>query len=471
MSANLVGPESVYIKPIQSRTIEAGRRWYVKWKVAQRERTKTFKTRSAAVAFHAELVAATGSRGRSMWDPSTGKPVSWGPPAGFGQEPTFLELAVAAVERRWDEWTPNNRMSRVESMAQLLVYATSTPAKDKEMVRLVLRNWVLPKRAERDPLTSVKTSKGRTYTPDELERAITWIQRTSWPLSESTDLDVVHSLLKKAANSVVTGKPLGHWAQDKNRGSASIIFEEAIWQKHLQFNPVRQVRLKPSTTSTAVEPSAVPTPEQAREIVDALGTISARAVLQYRAFFTTMWSCGTRPSELYGLKMGPDLWLPDSGWGLLVLREPLVGSSSRWTDDRRRWHVRDGLKARESGSVRKVLVPPETVRELRAHLEATKPSDGDLVFQNSKGKPLDQSHVGRIWRTCLKRACDGRFTITVYELRHTSASVMLRAGVPAARAAQQLGNSVPMLNRTYSRVMSSDDDDFKESMDIMLRSS
>ena len=41
---------------------------------------------------------------------------------------------------------------------------------------------------------------------------------------------------------------------------------------------------------------------------------------------------------------------------------------------------------------------------------------------------------------------------TVYDLRHSAATMMLRAGVPAAEVARRLGHSVDVLLRVYAGV-------------------
>jgi integrase len=59
----------------------------------------------------------------------------------------------------------------------------------------------------------------------------------------------------------------------------------------------------------------------------------------------------------------------------------------------------------------------------------------------------------------------GRKT-TVYDLRHSAATTMLRAGVPPAEVARRLGHSVDILMRVYAGVF---DDERPRSNELMDR--
>lgn len=466
----LVGPEEVTVRAIQKRMTKSGPRWHVKWRVGQyadgrrRDKTSSFKTRSAADQFRADLLTACRGRHSSMFSAVSGLPVSWATVESSAETTSFLDLAIMLVEQRWDEWSAKNRMSRVESLAQLCVYATKAGGPDKEVLRLALRNHVLRPEGQSPALVPLRKRSGETFEVASVEQSLRWLVKNSLPLAALDSVDEVEALLNRASHSVLSGRKLSPSMRQKFRGSASLVFETAVRRKLLVVSPMpRGTRSRGSLK--AVEPSRVPRPAEAREIVNALSTISVQAVTQYRALFTVMWCCGPRPSELYGLRAGQDLKLPERGWGTITLRAPLVGTSSKWTNDGAQYEQRSNLKARAEGAVRVVMVPPEAVAVLREHLDQNGVADGELVFRNSRGNPLNQSTVAKQWAKCRERALDGRFDLTFYELRHTAASVMLEARVPPARIAEQLGNSVPVIMRTYARVISTDDSAFTDAMD------
>ena len=76
----------------------------------------------------------------------------------------------------------------------------------------------------------------------------------------------------------------------------------------------------------------------------------------------------------------------------------------------------------------------------------------DLIFPNSLGKPLDCRQVGREFRAVCERA--GLGAVRFHDLRHTSASLMLRARVPARVVSERLGHSdVGITLNVYSHVI------------------
>ena len=76
----------------------------------------------------------------------------------------------------------------------------------------------------------------------------------------------------------------------------------------------------------------------------------------------------------------------------------------------------------------------------------------DLIFPNSLGKPLDSRQVGREFRAVCDRADLG--AVRFHDLRHTSASLMLQARVPALVVSERLGHSdVGITLNVYSHVI------------------
>jgi integrase len=59
----------------------------------------------------------------------------------------------------------------------------------------------------------------------------------------------------------------------------------------------------------------------------------------------------------------------------------------------------------------------------------------------------------------------------VYDLRHTAATVMLRAGVPPAEAARRLGHSVDVLMRVYAGVFDNERERSNELIDRFVNPS
>jgi integrase len=472
----LVDPLHVYIKPsIQTRGTGKAKRHLVKWKVAGAEKTRSYDKLPDARAFKTDLEAAKSGRRQERFDRISGLPESM-LVADTGD--TFLDYARRILANEWSEWSPGNRRARTEGLAELAAVFVM-PGRGKPD-RLVLRRWARDIALEQDPTKAKSAAQGlrldgKKVTAAELARVGEWLDKHSRPVTDLDSLVVVEDLLKATSMSPA-GKQYSPDTRQRIRTALSLVCLEGVRLKVLQTNQVTVARVKIQGVSDKVDPSEVPTAEQARQMVDALSTISKQAVSQYRAYFTMLWLSGCRPSEASGLHNDKDLVLPEAGWGRAELKSPTVHPGSRWTDSGEAFDDRDKLKARQKEETRPVLLPPELVAELRRHIKENKVARGARVFTNSNGQPIDPSAMSGVWRKVRSRAFpDGEFeTLRPYDLRHTAASLMLQATGPngerisVQRTAAQLGNSAATLMRVYARIISSDDDSFMAAMDAAL---
>lgn len=457
----------VQVRPsIVRRATQSGTRHLVKWKVGRSDKTKSFQSRDEAKAFHADLVAAL--RHRERFDLASGVPVSM---LLVGPGPTVLDLACELVEREWAEWSPGNRMGRVEALASLCAVLVE-PRKGRPDAAL-MRRWARDKELvpedRRTPVAEAMIG-GRRRSVEEQERAADWMIANSLPVAKLSDTLVIEDALR-VASVRADGKLCSADTRQRTRSSLSLLCELAVRKKLLVLNPVPQTRRRVDDATDEIDPSKVPTPSQARALVRAACEVSAIARKQYGAYLTLLWSTGMRPSEASGIHLDSDLELPEEGWGRVILRAPTVYPGARWTTETgSRFEDRDRLKARRRGATRTVQLPPETVAAIRLHIEDSQVKQGDRLFTNSRGKPIDPSSMSKVWRKARERAFeDGSFaTLTVYELRHCAASNMLRAGVPVPKVAEELGNSPATLMRVYARVLATDATAFTNAMDKLL---
>ena len=80
----------------------------VRWRVAGRDRSRSFVTRALADSYRAELVRA--ARKGLAFAPGTGEPESWAAPEP--QPVTWYQHAVAYAEMKWPHLAPHSRASR-----------------------------------------------------------------------------------------------------------------------------------------------------------------------------------------------------------------------------------------------------------------------------------------------------------------------------------------------------------------------
>ncbi len=93
--------------------------------------------------------------------------------------------------------------------------------------------------------------------------------------------------------------------------------------------------------------------------------------------------------------------------------------------------------------------------------------DQGLVFPSPTGKPWDDSNLRRAFSRLLATA--GVSRVRIHDLRHTAATFMLGAGVPAKVAAEMLGHATVSLTLdTYSHVLPDMQREAAQAMDRVL---
>ena len=128
-------------------------------------------------------------------------------------------------------------------------------------------------------------------------------------------------------------------------------------------------------------------------------------------------------------------------------------------------------------SRRPVALSSETVQVLREHRIAQAErrlelgpayADNDLVFTGPTGHPLDDSNLRRAFRRTLADA--GLPRLRFHDLRHSAATLMLRAGVHPKVVSERLGHAtVGITLDTYSHVLPDLQRDAAEALDAVLR--
>ncbi|HET7322603.1 MAG TPA: site-specific integrase [Longimicrobiaceae bacterium] len=228
----------------------------------------------------------------------------------------------------------------------------------------------------------------------------------------------------------------------------------------------------------AVEISLIPTnpakkvklPKKEGSDANPLSDVEAKAFLE--AAEGTRWFClwlvqvttGLRPGEALGLK-----WVDvDLDTGKIHVQRALVRKKDgTWSID----------PPKTDRARRTVALPAETVKVLRrqhAAQASEKLKAGDeyedygLVFANRTGGPLDHRVVTRRhFKPLLKKA--GLPLIRPYDLRHTHATLLLKAGVNPKIVSERLGHSsVAFTLDTYSHVLPDMQQETAEKLESLL---
>ncbi len=228
--------------------------------------------------------------------------------------------------------------------------------------------------------------------------------------------------------------PLGRSALVKVRRALAEVLTEAERRDMIGRNVAKLTRIPVGAKAPTSRRSL--TPEQARKL------IAASVDDLHYALIVLMLHCGLRPGEATGLPWDAI----DFEEGTLTVRQ-----SRRVLPNGRM--VIGPTKTKSD----RVLATPALVMEaLRSHkvrqkadrLAAPVWEDFGLVFCNEIGRPIDPSNLRReVRRLCEKAEIE---PITPYELRHSTASLLVDGGSPLEEVADMLGHKdVRMLAQVY----------------------
>lgn len=145
------------------------------------------------------------------------------------------------------------------------------------------------------------------------------------------------------------------------------------------------------------------------------------------------------------------------------------------------WHRKGGGwhfgQPKTSRSRRTIPLPVSTVKELQAHrikqLEERMKLGAawqkyDLVFPSEIGTPLLPRNVMRVFKRNLKKA-QIRESIRLYDLRHTTATLLLQAGINPKVVSERLGHSTIILTLdVYSHVLPTMQEDASAQLEAMI---
>ncbi|RBQ14028.1 hypothetical protein DP939_42910 [Spongiactinospora rosea] len=442
-------------KPLDLRFWEIrnrkGRRrpYELRWVLAGREHSVSFKTKTLAQRFQSDLTEAAKDIS-TEWDLRTGQPAAWG-----RIEADWFSLGVKWVGKVWGDLAPNTRKSIASDLSEVTILAmlSNSPKARRsrpglKVLRAALKQWAFcPGRAETPPA--------------EIADALAWLKAHTLPVTDLAEIDQVRDALAKLGK-LADGRKASTSTLRRRRGVLHSMLDYAVSTKIIKINTLAGIRgAHHRQGDVEVSPVRVPSMEQAVRLLSAVRDLKQPKTTKVPsrgphlfAFFATMYYAGLRPSECLALKnIACDL--PEAGWGLLTLTGAAPTVGKLWTDDGQ-LHDQRGLKHRHETAVRLVPIPPVLVRILRAHIAQFPPAPDGRVFYDGPDKAILKGNTYRcVWKRARRDALSAAEAASPvaqrpYDLRHANASVLLKARVDLAEIARRLGHSIKMLLVTYA---------------------
>jgi hypothetical protein len=224
----------------------------VRWRVAGRDRSRSFMSRALADGYRAELVRA--ARKGLAFAPGTGEPEAWAAPEP--QPVTWYQHAAAYTDMKWPHLAPHSRASLADALATvtpLLTRETSrTPPPGRLRAALYCYAFNPPRRScPPDPGTA---------------SALAWVERTSLPVSQLSDPRIIRAALDGLCTRL-DGSPAAANTITRKRAVFHGALDYAVELGLLPANPLSLVHWHAPRAAVAISPATVASPAQVRAIL------------------------------------------------------------------------------------------------------------------------------------------------------------------------------------------------------------
>ncbi|MGW0805550.1 tyrosine-type recombinase/integrase [Nonomuraea sp. NPDC002799] len=424
---------------IQERANRATRAYIARWRVAGKEKSKSFRTKGLAHAFMSDLRQA--AKVGEGFDPVTGMPMSMLAQRSSG--PSFLQFAQTYLMQRWNSTAARTRETDAYALLSIvpaLVADVPRRPADEEL-REALRNHALLPENRRKELTRTQAA------------ALQWLERASLPLTDLAEAQVLRKALS-AISTTFAGLPAAANTVKRKRAIFHHLLEYSVEEQIFGSNPLNRVNWTAPKTVTIVDPRTVVNPTQARCLLDAVPRVGRKRGRRLKALFASIYYAALRPEEAADLRLN-NCELPTSGWGLIVLEKARPQATKRWTNTGETHETRN-LKHRADRETREIPIPPVLVAILREYVVQYRPAQDGRIFHTGTGNSYSSSAHSYVWQEARRLAFTPAQVVSSlaarpYDLRHAAVSLWLNAGVPPAEVAKRAGHSIDVLLQVYAK--------------------
>jgi hypothetical protein len=198
----------------------------VRWRVARRDKSRSFTARALADSYRAELIRA--ARRGLEFDPATGEPAAWTAP-----KPTAISWyrhAVAYEEMKWPRLAPHSRASLADALATVTVLLTRPTARRPadRVLRAALYGYAF-------------NSQQRVLIANPAASALAWLERASLPVTRLSDPPVILAALDGLCVRL-DGRPAAAVTIRRKRAVFHNALSYAVELGLLPANPISQVQ-------------------------------------------------------------------------------------------------------------------------------------------------------------------------------------------------------------------------------------
>jgi integrase len=399
--------------------------YLVKWRVDGRDRTRSFSTKREAEVFKRKLQRAI--EDGNDFNSLTGFPDTW-----VKSKMTFAECVNEMTKLKSNSWESKSMDSFADAISGSLYFLIQPRMKSqysREEITKVARTYVVD-------------YGNSSLIPSPAEQVILdHIYKYSLRLSElSTEL-IEETLAYQG--TLLGGGAVAKRTFIRREQALNQVLVHAFKRKYILENPIDRATFTLGSQITEVQLGGVLTVDECRKITKDVKQRSSKKdptlPEKMSIYMSIGWLAGLRPSEISGL-IKSDIHLGKNKSITVSRASVTVSKSVSKTNES---FVVKGLKARNQGQSRVVPINSELEKILRPYVKNLSP--GDLLFTNKgQTKPISTDQVSNWFEKVRPHK-----NFSLYDLRHTYASVLIYAGHNVVDVAKRMGNSPVLCMRTY----------------------
>ncbi|WP_097934027.1 MULTISPECIES: tyrosine-type recombinase/integrase [unclassified Streptomyces] len=430
----------------------------LRWLVGQRKHSKSYQLKAQADGRRSELMSAV--RRGEQFDEETGLPVSE-IRAQHGSV-TWYEHTRAYIDRKWATAPAKSRKNYADALATItpVLVKSKTGRPDAAVLRRALYGW------------AYNRNRWEDEHPEDVTAALRWLAKNSLPVSALEESATVRLALD-ALGLKVDGKPAAPRTARRKRACLSDVLGLAVEERYFTtpVNPLTTVKWVAPKSAEELDPESVANPRQVRALLKGVREQGTRGA-HLEAFFGCLYYAAMRPAEATALRR-TQCHLPETGWGVLTLRQGAVRAGKGWTNDGQA-HEDRHLKARAVNDSRPVPIPPHFVRLLREHIASQGTAPDGRLFRTSRGGLLQETGYGEVWAKARHDVLSedeaaSPLVRRPYDLRHAGVSFWLSSGVDPMECARRAGHTIAVLFRVYAKVLAQTQDRANLRIDAAMR--
>ena len=426
----------VQIFNIQKRP-ESTRPYIVKWRVAGRDKSNAFHTKREAEERKRKLQRAL--EDGLEFSSSTGLPVEWSL-----SKLTFAEVVteMSKVKVKTKSWEAKTALSFADSISPSVEYLVQPKMRNqysRQLKRKVAQEYVC------------KTLGAPPIPSQEQQEVIDFYKKYSLRLNE-LDPATIENLLEYLGTKIDGTTTSNNYYRRKHQALNQVL-EFAYRKRYIVENPLLRATYTLENDSEEVPVDAVLDPDQCRQITAKMRARKTRhdpnQANAISTFTSISWLAGLRPSEVAGLRKR-DIKLGKNKE--IVLRKAAVAIKKSATPNNQPY-VEKGLKGRKPGQERVIPINSELEKILIPYVANLQPNEF-LFTEPEKKTPFPSGYKKKPISTELvaswfEKARPSK-DFTLYDLRHTNATILIYSGYNVIEVAKRLGHSPAVCLKVYT---------------------